>query len=192
MASIFISNLSSLKFIKIQKKNKSFLKIPIVCRIFHWKNSKWNCCSFVFGVDIPICLTFSFDRFHVECRKPVLPKGGESYVQEFHCLILLYLSIWLPILDKLRANSADLYICVVKYILWFCLWRESDERDRWKGQRKRDMGKNERKGKRKKIKKEQKSIMIDSLKILTINWGSSNVVLNLFNSHYSIIPFMCN
>lgn len=70
--------------------------------------------------------------------------------------------------------------------------KETAERDRWKGQRKRDMGKKERKGKRKKIKKEQKSIMIDSLKILTINWGSSNVVLNLFNSHYSIIPFMCN
>lgn len=154
MASIFISNLSSLKFIKIQKKNKSFLRIPIVCRIFHWKNSKRNCCSFVFGVDIPICLTFSFDRFHVKCREPVLPKGGESYVQEFHCLILLYLSIWLPILDKLRANSADLYICVVKYILWFCLWRESDERDSWKRQMKGAEEKRHGKKREKRKKKE--------------------------------------
>lgn len=43
--------------------------------------------------------------------------------------------------------------------------KETDERDRGK----ETWEKNERKGKRKKIKKEQKSIMIDSLKILTIN-----------------------
>lgn len=45
--------------------------------------------------------------------------------------------------------------------------KETDERDR--GKETWEKNERKRKRKRKKIKKEQKSIMIDSLKILTIN-----------------------